>query len=248
MKKTLVLVHGWGTSNYNSNIPKGSPASITWKERAKLVGLLQEKYNLLFYNHTGFGGEPEPKQKTYNLDDFTNHFNSWLVRHNTKPIAIVGYSFGGAVALNYKAKFNSPIPVILISPALKRKETLKSFIAKVSKQAIPVKYLKELKHLYQSLFSKYYSLGTPFLQSSYDKVVREDLRPLLKVVNPKELLLVYGQFDNSTPVSLVTKQVKEHNLNLKIIKNGDHEIGQTHPKQVFSIISNFIKKSLSDKT
>ena len=102
----------------------------------------------------------------------------------------MGYSFGGAVALDYKVRYKSDIPVILISPALKRNETVKSQMGKIGKHIVPQKYFDSLKSLYQTIFSKYYREGTPFLRASYDKIARRDIRSLLDLVDPKDILLV----------------------------------------------------------
>jgi pimeloyl-ACP methyl ester carboxylesterase len=238
------MIHGWGTKSYNGNLDSEKVREdFAWSSKIELVNLLKEKYNVHFFNLPGFCSVPEPQKNFFDVEDFTDYFAIWLKEQNIKPFAIIGYSFGGAVTLDYKVRYKTTSHIILISPALKRKENLKSHIASFGKYLIPSRYLNHLKHIYQSIFSKYYQMGTPFLRASYDKIVRRDMRPLLKSVNKREILLIYGDSDESTPSKLVTKTISELGLMSKIIKRGGHEIGATHPKEVFSAITRFLSTS-----
>lgn len=237
------MVHGWGTRNYNSNLDLGSiDESVAWSHRQDFINLLREQYSLRFFNLPGFCGVGEPEEKSFDLEDFSDYLYKRLNTEKVKPSAIVGYSFGGAVALDFKVRYNSNIPVILISPALKRKETIKSKIGKLGKYIVPEIYFDSLKSIYQSIFSRYYREGTPFLRASYDKIARRDIRPLLDAVNPKDVLLIYGDSDTSTPADYISKIVRENNLNCIIIKGGNHNIGETNPEEISSAIIDFLSK------
>lgn len=240
MKQDLILIHGWGTQNYNKNI-KGEEyaAAIAWKNRTKFINLLSSKYKLYFYNLPGFCGVSEPDKTSFNLDDFTDHFSNWLKNKNLNSPIIVGYSFGGAIALYYKVRSKSKSPVVLISPALKRRVTTKSGIASYFKHIVPKRCFQHLKSLYQLIFSQYYRQGTAFLRKSYDLVVRLDIRILLKKVSKKEIFLIYGDSDSSTPVKYVKKQLNSYHLPYHIIPNGGHNIGGTHPEEIVKHINQF---------
>lgn len=243
MNKEIVMVHGWGTRNYNSNLDcEKVGEDVAWSQRRELLSLLEEKYPLKYFNLPGFCCVEEPRKQVFDLEDFSDNFANWLKDKSIKPTAIIGYSFGGAVALDFKVRYKSDIPVILISPALKRKETVKSQIGKMGKHIVPQRYFDSLKSLYQSIFSKYYREGTPFLRASYDKIVRRDIRPLLDSVDHKDILLVYGNSDTSTPAVYISEIVEKNNLNCLIIKGGDHDIGGTHPEEVSKAIIDFLSK------
>lgn len=243
MNKEIVMVHGWGTGSYNSNLDcEKASEDVAWSHRRELIDLLQEKYSVDFFNLPGFCCVEEPQKEAFDLEDFSDNFAKWLKDKKTNPAAIVGYSFGGAVALDFKVRYKSDIPVILISPALKRKETMKSQIGRLGKNIVPQRYLDSLKSLYQSIFSKYYREGTPFLRASYDKIARRDIRPLLDSVDPKGILLVYGDSDTSTPADYISEITEKNNLNCLIIKGGDHNIGSTHPEEVSMVIIDFLSK------
>lgn len=238
------MIHGWGIENYNSRIDcEQIGEDVAWRHRKRLVDLLLEKYPVRFFNLPGFCCVAEPKAAYFDLEDFSDNLANWLSGQVTKPAAIVGYSFGGAVALDYKIRHRSDVPVVLIAPALKRKETIKSQLGGFGRKIAPRKYADTLKSLYQTIFSRYYSEGTPFLRASYDKIARRDLRPMLGTVAPSELLLVYGDADKSTPAEYITKIVEQHHLNCMIIPGGDHNIGETHPDKIAAAIVSFISKS-----
>ncbi len=241
MNKEIVMVHGWGTGSYNSNLNCEEVGDdVAWGNRKELTSLLQEKYTLRFFNLPGFCCVEEPKNDYFDIEDFSDYFAKWLKDQKVKPSAIVGYSFGGTVALDYKVRYKSQIPIVLIAPALKRKETVKSQMGAMGKSLVPQKYFDKLKFLYQLIFSRYYREGTPFLRASYDKIARRDIRPLLEEVDPKDILLVYGDSDTSTPAEYISEVVDKNDLNCIIIAGGEHNIGSTHPEQVTSAIIDFL--------
>lgn len=243
MNKEIVLIHGWGTENYNSNLDCDRiNEGVAWEKRSELINLLQRKYHLRYFNLPGFCCVPEPNEPFFDIEDFSDSLAKWLDDKDLKPAAIIGYSFGGAVALDYKVRYDTNIPVILMAPALKRRETIKSHLGQIGKRIIPVKYSAELKSLYQSLFSRYYRKGTPFLRASYDKIARRDIRPLLEMINPRDILLIYGDSDSSTPVDYVTEYVNKNNLNFVVIEGGGHNIGGTNPNEVSKAIIEFVSK------
>lgn len=243
MSKVIVMIHGWGTKSYNSNLDceKVSEA-VAWNQRQELVSLLKTRYLIRFFNLPGFCCVKEPKKRAFDLEDFSDCLDKWIKKEDVKPTAIVGYSFGGAVTLDYKVRYKSIFPIILISPALKRHESLKSSIGKFGKFIIPRKYFNLLKFVYKFIFNKYFREGTSFLRQSYDKIVRRDLRSHLKIVNPKEILLIYGDSDTSTPSKYISEIVEKNNFKCHFIKGGNHNIGETHPKEIFSTITNFLNK------
>ena len=237
------MIHGWGTGSYNSNLDcREIYEGIAWSHRQELINLLEKKYSIRYFNLPGFCCVEEPQKQAFDLEDFSDNFAKWLKDKKTHPAAIVGYSFGGAVALDCKVRYKSDIPVILISPALKRKESMKSQMGRLGKYMVPKKYFTLIKSIYQIIFSKYYREGTSFLRASYDKIARRDIRSQLEKVNPKEVLLIYGNSDTSTPADYISEIVEKNKLNCSIIKGGNHNIGDTHPEEIYSAVTAFIPR------
>lgn len=240
MRDEAVLIHGWNPDLYNANVPENSDESIGWSKQSALVGLLSERFNLNYYNLPGFCGQNEPAVNHYDVEDFADEFARWKESNVPNPSVIVAYSFGGAVALGYKARYNDPTPVVLISPAIYRGESVRSGVASVAKHVIPVPLIDYFKHLYQFAWSPYYRKGTPFLRSTYDTIVRRDLRPLLGQVDPGGVFLVYGLKDEDTPWDLVKDKVEQAGINYHLIANGAHGIGITHPNEIMEVINKYL--------
>lgn len=241
MGKELVLIHGWDPRFYSKTLNLDAPEpGVAWSDRIELIDLLKSKYEVRFFDLTGFCGKPEPVKEFYDIEDFSSELNDWISKEKIKPKAIIGYSFGGAVALNYKIHYKTEVPVILISPALSRKESTFSNIGNKSKGLVPSFAREQLKAVYQSIFSKYYRLGSAFIKKSYDHIVRRDTSIDLKQVSQDSVLLIYGSKDTSTPWQNVESLVKKHGVNYVLI-GGGHDIGETNGKAIFEEIDKFLK-------
>ncbi|MCX7928453.1 MAG: alpha/beta hydrolase [Patescibacteria group bacterium] len=241
MTKEIILIHGWDYRFYNNNINKNASKDIAWSKRKILIELLGKRYRLNYFNLPGFCNVPEPSRERFDVEDFGDYLANWIKRKRHKPYAILGYSFGSVVALDYKARHNNHIPTVLISPAIRRKETFKSEIAHLAKGLIPEFISGALKNSYQYLFSKYYRNGTPFLRKSYDLIVRKDETCKLRSVDPKSLLLIYGLEDNATLWQDVENVVVKIGINYGLIKNGKHNIGETNPLEIVKLIDKFLE-------
>lgn len=113
--KKILLLHGWNYRNYTSMTNEKD----AWHNRIKFVQKLEEKYEVYKINFPGFCGEKEPSM-TWNLKDFANYVKEYLEKNNLQVDYIIGYSFGGAVAIEYNRLFDNKQKLILISPAIVR--------------------------------------------------------------------------------------------------------------------------------
>ena len=115
MKKKILLLHGWNWRNY-TNLTKSKDA---WDNRKKFVQKLESKYEVYKLNFPGFCGEPEPREE-WKLEDYANFVKEYLEKNKMKVDYILGYSFGGAVAITYNHLYDPKQKLILISPAITR--------------------------------------------------------------------------------------------------------------------------------
>lgn len=242
MKDEAILIHGWDPNYYNSQVEDKDSESIAWSHRSEFTNQLEEQFDLNYYNLPGFCGVAEPEAEKFDVENFTDGFAEWLKLQDKQPKLLIGYSFGGAILLDYKARYKDETPAVLISPAIFREETARSGVAKNLRPLIPQPLLNYFKHLYQLSISEYYRNGTPFLRRTYDIVVRRDLRSLLKKVDPGGMFLIYGTNDDATPWDLVKKSVEKSGIDYHLIAGGQHGIGQTHPDEIIQSINNFLQK------
>jgi pimeloyl-ACP methyl ester carboxylesterase len=240
MNTEAILIHGWDPKYYNSKLSETPDEGLAWSHRPELVHLLSERFDLRYYNLPGFVGNSESEAKLFDVEDFAKSFKAWNDTECPNPALVIGYSFGGAVALVHKVLTQDPTPTVLISPALFRGEGLRSEVAHKIKGAIPEMWTSHFRHLYQTIASRYYREGTPFLRQSYNTIVRRDLRPLLNQVDPGGLLLMYGEHDSDTPWELVRDEVIRLGLSHHVVADGAHTIGQTSPLEIVERIDSFL--------
>lgn len=239
----IMLIHGWGYAYYTKNCDGKTDA---WHNRRALADALESEYNVKYVTLPGFCGQPEPN-RPWNLDDFTIFAKKEI--ESFEPDFILGYSFGGAVALNYKLKYNSAQKLILVSPALARRYKEPDTKHKIASSLIP-KFAKDLMrdfYLSKIVKNSYYAQGTNFLKKSYLNIVDIDLSNDISRTNLDDICIIFGDKDTATPPSLFLEKSPVAKPITHIIKDGTHDIANTSTKQVLSIIENFVKSKSKSK-
>lgn len=79
----LVLLHGFGANAY------------TWN---KIRALLSMRHRVFALDLKGFGASPKPDDGRYSLQDHADAVMRFIQQRGLKELALVGHSFGGAVA------------------------------------------------------------------------------------------------------------------------------------------------------
>lgn len=230
--KKILLLHGWDWRNYTKLTTSKNP----WHNRIKFINALKKEYEVYQLTFPGFCGEKEPKN-AWTLDDYALYVNSYIRTSNIKFDYILGYSFGGAVAIRYNLLFNNFQKLILVSPAITRN-------ASKSIKFIPTPViLKPLRKVVKDLYLKYivknnYMIhGTKFLNDSYQNIVRVDLINDIQYIKPYNLKIIYGSEDNMVNPELVINSFdKEYKKCIHVITGGGHDIANTHPKEILNIM------------
>ncbi|MDB5086415.1 MAG: alpha/beta hydrolase [Mucilaginibacter sp.] len=235
--KKIVLLHGWNYKNYSKY-----GCTDAWENRKGFVDALAAKFEVHKINLPGFCGAPEPKN-SWNLDDFTTFLETYLNSHGLQPDYILGYSFGAAIALNWKNKLQKKAKLILVSPAIIRAYK-KSATGKLShfKKHLPRwltlffrdKYLKYLRN-------PYYTEGTRFLKETYLNIVKIDLTNELVDIQPQDVILIFGSEDTATPFYLLKNRLTNPLLlnRIKVIEGGGHDIANSHLTNIIHLIEKF---------
>lgn len=237
MKKSILLLHGWNYRNYSSQTEELD----AWHNRKKLVDKLEEKYKVYKVNFPGFCQTSEPSEKSWTLDDYASYINNYIKDKKLKIDYILGYSFGGAVAVKYNLLFNNKQKLILISPAIVREnKKSKSFIKTPSFLNFIRNKLRDL-YLIHIVKTNEMVYGTKFLRNSYQNIVRIELLDGIEKIDPKLITIIYGDKDEMVKPSYVISHINPKYKNcIHLIKDGKHDIANTHVENVVNIINDVI--------
>lgn len=232
MKKKILLLHGWNYKNYTS-MTKEKDA---WHNRKDFVDKLSEKYDVYKLNFPGFCGEEEPN-RAWDLSDFANYVKEYIEANNIKPDFILGYSFGGAVAVEYNLLFDNDQKMILISPAIIRNHEKSKKFAKTPKVVEPLRNKLRDAYLIHIVKNKYMVHGTKFLRETYQKIVRVELLEQLSQINPSKISIIYGSEDRMVNPKYVINHIpSEYKECISVISGGGHDIANTNKEELLDII------------
>lgn len=160
---TLVLVHG-----------TGELGATIWDSTIKE---LKESFHILTFDLPGFG-RSEKKNALYSPAKYARFLNWAIGKYTSKPVYLIGHSFGGAISLYYAGIFPDKLHrLILVDTAgiLHRSSFTKNVLdqqlsgeVKIGKKNIIEKPLSTLKYI----------VGTT-IENVENAVVPEDIGPLL---------------------------------------------------------------------
>lgn len=234
--KTILLIHGWDYDNYHHR----NPNKDAWENRKKFIEYLKKYYDVVYPNLPGFGICSEPKDKKWTLDDYAKYISEYVENNNINPDFVLGYSFGGAVAIRYKTNYNKKTRLILVSPAIVRNKVKNVHFIKTPKILDSVR--RKIRDLYVIYYLKTPEMkyGTNFLRNTYQVIVREELINELKLFNSNDYIIVYGENDNMVDPNRVIGEVNQKiKKRIKVIKNGGHDIANSHTKELTDIMLNY---------
>jgi pimeloyl-ACP methyl ester carboxylesterase len=231
--KAIVLLHGWGDSSQTFNY---------------LSAQLKDKYEIYSLDLPGFGGSQLPP-KPWGLEDYADFLQAWINKVGLKPEAIVGHSYGGAVAITAVANgLQAKNLVLLASAGIRNKRPLKKKLMAVGAKAGKTSLMVLPAHKRRQVKQKFYgSIGSdlmlvPQMEETFRKIINQDIHlEAAKIHVPT--LLIYGTKDKDTPVS----DGKIFNANiagseLKVVEAG-HFLHQEQPGQVAELIGQFLEQN-----
>lgn len=223
--RPVLLLHGWG------------PRSVSLqKHLMPLAQQLKNRYEITMADFPGHGESRKPSGD-YGVKEYAQWTLALMDQMALHRPVIIAHSFGGRVALYLAAHHPDRVEALVLTgcAGLRPKRTLKGWvrtrmyqIARVGMQAlgaIPV-FAEKSKHAVDALrvaFSSQDYLATPTeLRGSFNKIVREDLRPLLPQIT-QPTLLVWGEKDTATPLWMGELMQKElPNARLLVYEADDH--------------------------
>ena len=239
MKKNMLLIHGWDYELYNNM----TDSNDAWNNYHNLIKRLGENYNLYKVNLPGFCKENEPSDKEWNVSDFANYIDKYIKKNNINPDIVLGYSFGGAVAIKWKVLTNNKAKLFLIAPAIIRNNSNSKKFINTPKFLDKIRtYLRDLYVIY-IIKNNEMKYGSKFLRNTYQKIVREDLINDVYKIDPKDISIIIGNKDLAVaPQELLNNINQEYKDSIKIINDANHDNIIEEDKYIDNINNTLIKK------
>jgi len=235
--KKILLIHGWNCDNYYGRID-----TFAWHNRIKLIEKLEKDYLVKYPDLPGFGLQEEPNVKGYTVEDYADFIHNYIEENDFYPDYILGYSFGGAVAVEYLKKYGD-VKLVLVSPALIRNFNNSKKFIKTPKIVDPLRNLVRDIYLIYKVKVPEMVYGTKFLRNTYQTIVRVELADTLKEFDPKDFIIIYGEKDDMVDPNRMLKIVDSNiKKRIHIISGGSHDIANTHTEELVSIIKKYVKK------
>lgn len=229
MKKTIILLHGWGTT-------------MSGDRYSELRKLLEAKSHTVFIpDLPGFGKEKLQK-KVMVLNDYVSFVQTFMKKNNIKKAIIIGHSFGGRIGAKMAANNPELVEKLVLTgaPLIKRELSFKKKIAYLSAKTVKVvlslfpEKLQQLskKVLYRSIGEwDYYK--SQELKETFKAIVREDLSVLLsKITVPTTV--IWGGNDTFVPLrdgKEIGKRIK--NAKFIVIEKATHKLPYEYPTEFY---------------
>jgi len=233
--KKVLIIHGWGAGSYS------------WRDISYC--LAEKGYEAIAMDLPGFGETPPP-DKVWDSDDYVKYLLSFIKQLNLDNFYLIGHSFGGALALKLTAKNPKMVKkLVLCDAAIIRKERLgiKQKIVKVVS-----KYTSEIiaktplypffeRAAYWFAGAHDYYHANPIMKEVFKKIIAEDMSDIAESLK-KECLIVWGEFDQATPLedAFVLNELIEDSQ-LKIIIGAGHNLHRSHKEDLCKALLKFFK-------
>jgi pimeloyl-ACP methyl ester carboxylesterase len=234
--KNLLILHGWGTNE---------------AVYANLTEHLTQYYRAILPELPGFGETPEP-DKPWGVSDYADYVVDYCKTHEIKPDILLCHSLGCRIAIkllseNEHSSFN-PTKVIFtgaagIRPKRSNAQSMRTRIFKLKRF-----FAKPFPGLTEKLRQKYgsadYRAASPIMRQCLVKIVNEDLTELLPKIK-QEVLLIWGENDDSTPLSDGHKMEELiPDAGLAVIKNAGHYAFLEQPNLFIKILESYLENDI----
>lgn len=232
---SVLLLHGWGSSH---------------KSWVKVKRILAKKgIDVIIPDMPGFGDNPAP-EKPWHGKDYENWVLNYIEKNNlTKPLILMGHSFGGGLAMKLSMEHPELIKKLVLISAARlyiKKSIIKKFIREAAKVGKKFDFLPFYELVRKAVYhfvvgSKDYTRATGTMKETFVNVIKEDITPRLHEIKVPTMI-IWGDKDVATPVehaNLLKERIKDSEM--EIIKGCGHAINLQCPKKLAETIYKFIK-------
>jgi len=235
--KTLIILHGWGSSKKK------------WKKVKENIE--REGFKVLVPDLPGFGSESE-LNKTWDLDNYVE----WVKKFSQgeEKFFLLGHSFGGRIGIKFSVNYPEKIEgLFLVSaagvkkrPSISKKILLKGakIIKRLKIEEAPLvkgiwQFARKIFYCYILRKTDYYQTSG-YLKETIKNVLEEDLTSFLEKIKVRTFI-IWGKKDKITPVSdafLMKEKIK--NSKIEILNNIGHTPHLKCPDKLSEIILKFL--------
>ena len=235
--QAVILLHGWGVG-------------LDHKLMEPINKHLSKYFTVYNLDWPGFGESDLPDQ-AFSTTDYCRILALFIAKLEIENPILIGHSFGCRIALRYAAD-NPVFKMVLTGAAgLKGKRDLdyylKVYSYKAGKQLRKLPGFSELGKNVKYGSSDYQAVSG-VMRETFVKVVNEDVKDLLPRINC-EVLLVYGDLDEDTPIWM-GEYLEKHlpNAGLAVFKGDDHYAYLHQLPRFLQVIDIFLKEEEKNAT
>lgn len=227
----VIFLHGW---RLEGNV---------WLSLFNSLSL--RRYSLYALDLPGFGGSPTPPP-TFQVGDYAALIAAFITKLNRGPVALVGHSFGGRIAIKLAATHPELISRLVLvnaaglrQPSLSR--TISEKIAKIVKPLFRLPGFARLRPIIYEILGAEDYVAIPSLEPIFKNIVSEDLSIFLPQIKTPTLL-IWGDTDQTTPVDWGRAMEKAiPNAHLVVLRPAGHFSFLDQPRAFAEELLNFLK-------
>ena len=206
--KPLLLLHGWGGK------------TLSWLPVTRDFSLSRE---VVAVDFPGFGRSPEPGAP-WSVTEYMELTAAFLRQLGMEGVDIIAHSFGARVAILLSATYPELAGKLVLTgaagliPKTANKRKVRSIMYKALKGAAESALSKAIlgekrvlgirEALIQKFGSADYRALSPTMRPTFNRIIRQDLRPCLPMIK-SPALLIWGAKDDQTPLWMGQVMEKE---------------------------------------
>jgi len=216
------ILHGWNSG------------SDRWTKEAEIIS--EKGFRVIVPDLPGFG-QSDSLSKPWRINDYINWFEKFTEELKAEEFYLLGYSFGGALAVKIAVKYPQRVKRLFLVAAavIREKTTKKSVFAKFAK-IVKLFYFLPFYGFFRKAVYKFiirksdYVYTEGIIKETYLNIVKEDISfnlPFVKVPT----IIIWGDKDQSTPIKdahIIESKVK--NSKLVLIEGADHLMHKKIPE------------------
>jgi len=234
MKKTIIILHGWGLS--------GSKYSGLQKI------LEQKKYSVYSPDMPGFGKEPL-KNFAMTIDDYVEFVTDFMKKKKIKSANFIGHSFGGRVTAKLAITHPELIEKIVFtgSPLIREKLSTKKKIvqgfvntSKIFINLLPQSVADICRKIVYRFIGEWDYYKAKDKKATFLNVISENASAYISNIKVP-VILIWGELDTVVSLATAKKIIKKiKGARLVLIKNAGHAVPYIHTEEFAKKVLSFI--------